>query len=279
MRRSIALTAAATVALASVALATWHSEVFAGVQRGSSQSHNPPSKGRTPPHGNPRPPAAEPSIADGIATFQRTAKLGAVAKACAATATADRPGAVVLRRGLEDAHVSVTIAVPCAIQLAGAGPLTLRDVRVSSRTLNIADNAFGAGQNTVVLTDTRFTGSSDSGLLITLTDPADRVVLVGGLLRYPAGIAVQTRGDRSAVDNGGTVLIGHTTLSARGTDSTGIAVTASTKHGVIAGDQPKLDAESISFVAEKCAVTQGRRVIDCRASHLAADLKRQAQTK
>ena len=257
MRRSIALTVAATVTVASVGFATWHSEVFAGTQ-----------------HGKPSAPAAEPSIADGIATFQRPARLGALAKACLATATAERPGAVVLRRGLQDSHASAKITVPCAVQLAGA--VTLHDVRVSSRTLNVTDSAVGAGQNTVSLSDAWFTGSGDAGLLIALSDPADRVVVGGGSLHYPAGIAMQVRGDRSGVDSGGTVLINHTTLSARGPDSVGIAVSASTKRGVIAGNQPRLDADSITFVADKCAVTQGRRVIDCRASHLAADLKSQS---
>jgi hypothetical protein len=88
---------------------------------------------------------------------------------------------------------------------------------------------------------------------------------------------MQVRGDRSGVDSGGTVLLNRTTLRARGADSAGIAITASTKRGLITGKQPKLDAETISFVADKCTVTQGRRVVDCRATHLAADLKAQAR--
>src|SRR5262245_33423906 len=219
MRRSIALTVAVATTAGLLGLASQHNG-FAGTQ-----------------HGHPSTP--EPSISGGIATFQRTARLGAVAQACAKTATTERPGAVVLRRGLQDAHTTVTFAVPCAIQLAGASSVALADVRVSSRTLNIADTAFGAGANTVALANTRFTGGADAGLLVQLSDPADRVVLGGGSLQYPAGIAMQVRGDRSGVDSGGTVLVSRTTLSARGTDSTGITVTASTKHGRIVGDQPR----------------------------------------
>src|SRR4051812_9831976 len=133
MRRRIALTVAGTVAAVSIGFATWHSAVFAGT-----------------PHRGPAPPAAEPSIANGVATFQRTARLGDLATACAATANAESPGAVVLRHGVDDAHASVTFAVPCAIQLAGGG-FSLRDVRVSSKTLNISDTAFGPGQNTISL--------------------------------------------------------------------------------------------------------------------------------
>src|SRR3954468_2360583 len=151
MRRRVALAVAATVAAASIGFATWHSAVFAGT-----------------PHRGTAPPAAEPSIANGVATFQRTARLGDVATACAATANAESPGAVVLRHGLDDGHVSVSFGVPCAIQLAGGGGFTLRDVRVSSRTLNITDTAFGAGQNSISLYDTRFTGSGDAGLLVAL---------------------------------------------------------------------------------------------------------------
>ena len=258
MRRSLALTMAATVTVASIGLATWHSAVFAGTRH------------------KPTPPAAEPSIANGVATFQRTARLGDVAQACAATANAESPGAVVLRHGLDDGHVSVTFGVPCAIQLAGGGGFSLRDVRVSSKTLNITDTAFGAGQNSLSLYDTRFTGSSDAGLLVALSDPADRVTLNGGSLRYPAGIAMQVRGDRSGVDTGGTVLVSRTTLSARGAGSEGIDVSASTKHGIILVNQPKLDADAISFVADHCAVTQGHHFIDCGAARLAKDLKAQA---
>ena len=259
MRRSIALTVAATVTAATIGVATWRSAVFAGTG-----------------HGKPTPAAAEPSIDDGVATFSRTATLGDVATACAATANAESPGAVVLRHGLDDGHVSVTFAVPCAIQLAGGGGFTLHDVRVSSKTLNISDTAFGPGQNSISLYDTRFTGAGDAGLLVALSDPADRVTLTGGSLRYPAGIAVQIRGDRSGVDTGGTVLVSHSTLSARGAGSEGIDVAASTKHGIVLGTQPKLDADAISFLADHCAVTQGHRVIDCGAARLAKDLKAQA---
>src|SRR3954447_23418077 len=134
MRRRIALTVAGTVAAVSIGFATWHSAVFAGT-----------------PHRGPAPPADEPSIANGVATFQRTARLGDVATACAATANAESPGAVVLRHGLDDAHVSVTFGVPCAIQLAGGGGFSLHDVRVSSKTLNLSDTAFGQGQNSISL--------------------------------------------------------------------------------------------------------------------------------
>jgi hypothetical protein len=167
--------------------------------------------------------------------------------------------------------------VPCAVQLSGPGNIYLRDVRVTSRTLNIADTAFGAATNMVTLADARFTGGADAGLLITLSDPGDKALIAGSALSYPVGIALQLRGDRTGVDSGGTVLLDHTALSARGTDSTGIAVTASTKRGVIIGNQPKLDADAISFVADRCAVTQGKRVVDCRAANLATDLKAQAR--
>ena len=259
MRRRIALSVAATVAVASIGFATWHSAVFAGT-----------------PHRGPEPPATEPSIANGVATFQRTARLGDVATACAATANAESPGAVVLRRGLEDAHVSVTFTVPCAIQLAGGGGFTLHDARVSTKTLNISDSAFGSGQNSISLYGVSLTGSSDAGLLVTLSDPADRVTINGGSLRFPAGIAMRVRGDRFGADTGGTVVLGRTTLSARGPGSAGIVVTASTKHGIIAANQPKLDADAIGFVADRCAITLGDRVVDCGAARLAADLKAQA---
>jgi len=261
MRRRIAVAGAACVAAVSIGFATWHSAVFAGT-----------------PRRGPAPSTAEPSIANGVATFQRTARLADVATACAATANAESPGAVVLRHGLDDAHVSVTFTVPCAIQLAGGGGFSLRDARVSSETLNLSDTAFGPGQNTISLYGVSLTGSGDAGLLVALSDPADRVTVDGGSLRYPAGIAMQVRGDRSGVDTGGTVVLSHTTLSARGPGSAGIAVTASTEHGIIAGNQPKLDADAIGFVAGRCAITQGRRVVDCGAARLADDLKAQLAT-
>jgi hypothetical protein len=259
MRRRVALAVAATVAAASIGFATWHSAVFAGT-----------------PHRGTAPPAAEPSIANGVATFQRTARLGDVATACAATANAESPGAVVLRHGLDDAHVSVTFAVPCAIQLAGAGGFTLHDARVATKTLNISDIAFGPGPNTISLYGVSLTGGGDAGLLVTLSDPADRMTVDGGALHFPAGIAIRVRGDRSGADTGGTVLLNRATLSARGPGSAGIVVTASTKHGVIAVDRPKLDADAIGFVADRCAITQSDHVVDCGAARLAADLKAQA---
>jgi hypothetical protein len=261
MRRGIALALAleAIMTVASVGLASWHNAVFAGTR-----------------HARPAPPAAEPSITNGVATFRHTARLGAVATACAETANAETPGAVVLRDGLVDAHVSVTFTVPCAIQLAGAGGLSLHDVSVSSMTLNVADTAFGPGQNTVSLSAARFRGGDAAGLLIRLSDPADRVTLNGGSLRYPAGIAIQVRGDRSGVDTGGTVQLSHTTLSARGRGSEGITVTASTRRGVIAGHQTNLDAGAIGLVADRCAITRGHRVVDCGAARAAKDLKTQA---
>jgi hypothetical protein len=263
MRRglAVALTLEAIMTVASIGLASWHNAVFAGTRHGT----------RTPAHL-----AAEPSIANGVATFRRTARLGAVADACAATASALSQGSVVLLDGLVDAHVSVTFTTPCAIQLAGSGGVALHDVSVSSMTLNIADTAFGSGQNTVSLSDARFSGGSYAGLLIRLSDPADRVTVDGGSLRYPAGIAIQVRGDRSGVDDGGTVRLSHTTLSARGDDSEGLTVTASTRHGLIAADRTTLDADAIGFVADRCTVAQGHRLIDCGAARLAGDLKAQA---
>jgi hypothetical protein len=261
VRRDIALALAleAAMTVAAVGLASWQGAVFAGAR-----------------HDRSTPPAAEPSIANGVATFRHTARLAAVADACAATANAQSPGAVVLRQGLDDAHVSVTFTAPCALQLAGAGGFSLHDVRVSSMTLNVVDTASGPGQNTVSLSDVHFSGSSDAGLLIALSDPADEVTLDGGSLHYPAGIAVQVRGDRSGVDTGGTVRLSHSTLSARGAGSEGITVTASTQRGVIADDRTNLDADAIGLVADRCTITQGRRVLDCGAARLAKDLKAQA---
>src|SRR5690242_16736749 len=96
--RTIAFVAAVAAVVASVA-----------VQQGAfaSSSHKSQSSGswhRKPPR------AAEPTIADGIATFSRPARLTDLASACAATATDERPGAVVLLGGLKDRGASVTIA-------------------------------------------------------------------------------------------------------------------------------------------------------------------------
>jgi hypothetical protein len=218
-----------------------------------------------------------PVIVDGIATFDRTVGLSALAEACAATATAERPGAVVLGGGLRDAHARVTIAVPCAIQLPRGADIHLAHSRVASETLNIGDTAFEAGKNHVHLDHVRFTGSATAGLLIELTDPADLVEIGHGSLTYPLGIAVRLIGDRVAPDHGGTVRLHQVSLASPAGDGDGIVVVASTKDGVVRADHSTFLADRIGLLADSCWVRLGGDRIDCRAATVADDLKKQAE--
>jgi hypothetical protein len=216
--------------------------------------------------GSPAPGATpQPSIKDGIATFDRTTTLTAVA------------GAVVLGKGVHQTGGQVTFPVPCAIQLKGTSGFRLEDVHVSSKTLNIADTAFGAADNLFQTEHTTWTGSPDAGLLVQLSDPKDRIHLGWTSLTYPLGIAIQARGDRTEPDSGGTVNLQRAKLSSRGAASEGVTVVASTSKGSIVGDHSEFDAEQVGVVADRCRLLLDRKQVDCSATTLDDDLVKQAE--
>lgn len=238
--------------------------------RGGSSSH-------TSGHSKPDPKPAEPSIQDGIATFDRTATLTSVAEACAATANEEQAGAVVLKRGVHERKARVTFTVPCAIQLDGSGSVRLHDMRIFSQTLNFSDTAYGAGSNVFDAKRTKWIGGPDAGLLVEFSDRRDRIQVRWSSLTYPLGISLQARGDRTEPDLGGTVRLHRARLSSQGDASEGITITASTRTGLVKANHSLFDAEQIAIMAARCKVRLKERSIDCRASTLAAALEEQAQ--
>jgi hypothetical protein len=265
----------------SLVVLTWRTDAFglvgstgpsssAARPRGGSHSHH---SGSLKP--DPRP--AQPSIQDGIATFDRTATLTAVAEACAATANDEQAGAVVLKRGVRQRKARVTFTVPCAIQLDGSGSVRLHDMRVFSPTLNFSDTAYGAGRNVFDAKRTRWTGGPDAGLLVKFSDRKDRIEVRWSSLTYPLGISLQARGDRTEPDLGGTVKLHRARLSSQGDASEGITITASTRKGLVKANRSLFDAEQIAIVAARCKVRLKRRSVDCRASTLADELEEQAE--
>jgi hypothetical protein len=228
-----------------------------------------------PPRSNPKP-GPKPSIKDGIAIFNRTATLTAVAEACASTSNDQQAGAVVLKQGLRQQRARVRFTVPCAIQLDGSANVRLEDMHVTSQTLNFSDTAVGAGRNVFDIQRTKWTGSPEAGLLIEFSDPNDRIQVGWSWLTYPLGISFQARGDRTLPDRGGIVRLYKARLSSHGDASEGIVVTASTHKGSVKAKHSLFDAEQIGIVADRCTVGLKGRPVDCRASTLADDLKEQA---
>ncbi|MEV4536689.1 hypothetical protein AB0J82_23175 [Asanoa sp. NPDC049518] len=227
-------------------------------------------------HGRSTPHDPGPSIANGIATFRKPVGLATLTAACSATATESRAGAVILERGLVDANTTVTINVPCALQLPRGANVVLSNVRVTSKTLNIGDAGVSAGDNVITVNNSRFTGSADAGLLVELTDPKDNLTVNLGTFTYPLGVSVQLRGDRTAPDHGGSVILNRPTFVAKSPDGAGIAISTSTSRGNVVGNEPVLDAPRVAVTGDRCTVTMKHKKIDCRAATLGADLKRQA---
>lgn len=225
-----------------------------------------------------RPKPMDPTLADGIATFSRTATLKQVSDACTATANNTRHGAVVLTKGLRDRKVNVTFTVPCAVQLPKTATFEVDQVKVTSKTLNLADGAFGAGTNRVSITGSRFTGDGGSGLLIQLTDFRDRIEVKGSTLTYPLGINLVASGDRVLPDSGGSILADHTAFAAKGPDGDGVTIMASTERGEILVRDPVFAGDAVAVVSDRCTLRTGGRSVSCSASSYAKDLRKQAKT-
>jgi hypothetical protein len=219
--------------------------------------------------------AAGPSAAR-IETLTGRVSLDDVVAACARTAGPDQAGAVVIQGDLRDANCAATLEVPCAVQLDGTAGVHLTNCRLDSETLNLDDSASASGRNVVQLTNVRFVGRADAGLLIQLTDPDDEIRIESSALDYPLGIALHAPGSRTLPDHGGTVRANATAFTASGPTSAGLVVTASTSGGKVSVANPTITAPSIVMVADDCRAVIGGKPIDCDVSTLAADLRRQA---
>lgn len=217
---------------------------------------------------------AEP--APNIATLDGVVTLADLGAACARTASDTQAGAVVIRGDLRDTDRQVTIAVPCAVQLAGTGSVHLARSTIGTGIINFSDKASAAGRNEFQLSEVTFAGRPESGFLLELTDPEDKVEFSRSVVTYPLGIVIRSNGDRNLPDSGGSVRMSATKLTTTGPAST-VSLTASTNKGVVQLAGPVIDSPGIVMVAEQCAALIDGKMIDCRAATLGADLKQQAQ--
>ncbi len=208
-----------------------------------------------------------------IVTLSGTVTMAAVVAACKQTASSSQAGAVVLTGKLKDANCTATLDVPCAVQLTGKATISLKDCDISSQTLNIGDSASAAGKSFIHLDNVALHGDANAGLLIYLSDPADKLVVVGGSLSFGAGISLRAMGTREAPDHGGSVLLKKVSLS---TGDAGLVVAGSTKGGRVVVADSSIASPTVIITGDKCIRRVGRLKAACASGAIATNLARQA---
>lgn len=208
-----------------------------------------------------------------------TSSLRAVLEACAATASDEQAGAVIIDGRLRDSKARGTLEQPCAILLEGSSKVRLSDVQLDGATLNITDSGAGAASNLVAFTNVTYLGRPDAGLLIELSDPGDRITVTASELHLPRGIVLHAAGLRDPTDDGGgSVRIRSSQLSVPDEDAAGITVLASEYGGEVSITGSQVDSPTgLIALAETCRIQLQDAPISCSSDDVAADLARQAQ--
>jgi hypothetical protein len=212
---------------------------------------------------------AEAQSSPAIVTLSGTVSLADLVTACRQSASGNRPGAVVIRGKLRDAHVDATLDVPCAVQLDGRTGVDLADCRLRTRTLNVSDSAHAAGNTTVRLKNVTLTGEGAAGLFVLLTDPRDKIDVVDSALDYARGIVLQAPGSRIGADEGGKVRVKRSTLTAADADGDGVIIGAATSRGNVLVSHSTLTEPAI-VLADRCRIVGDGLRLDCGAPRRSA---------
>ena len=197
--------------------------------------------------------------------------LARVAAECTRTATGGRPGVVEVASRLVDANARATIAVPCVVHLVNGASVSLANVTLSTRTLNIHDRATGVAPSVVDIANSTITASGDdAGVLIELNDAADRVAIARTTIVAPAGFSLRAADLRSEGNSGGAVTMANSTVTANGPSSGGIQVFASERGGRVTVAETTLDTVGpVTVLAGTCTATRAGQVLNCSADQVA----------
>jgi hypothetical protein len=200
--------------------------------------------------------------------------LAAVAQECARTATAGKPGVVEIASRLTDANAKVTITVPCIVHLVNGASVSLANVTLTTKALNIHDRATGVAPSVVDIAGSTITAvGNDAGVLVELDDAADRINIARTTVTAPAGFLARAADLRGEVSSGGSVTMASSTVTANGPSTGGIQVLASEQGGRVAVTETTLDTTGpLTVLAGTCSATRAGQVLNCSADQVARGL-------
>jgi hypothetical protein len=203
--------------------------------------------------------------------------LADVKQACEASFSPTSPGRAQVNSELRDANVEVSIDAPCLVTLAPEASVTLNNVTLTGEILNLVDDPESAGVNRIKLQRVTFEGRPGAGFLVELRDAADTLEVEHSELDFPSGIVFRIFGHRDEDNDGGSIRMEHTSLSASG-EAEGVVLLTSEHTGAIRLVQTTIDTPAdIVLIAKECqALIQGDE-LDCSAASIAENLERQAE--
>jgi len=205
-------------------------------------------------------------------------KLADVKRGCEQSFSSTAPGIVEVATELSDANVTIAIGVPCLVRLAPSASVRLSNVRITSGTFNIVDDAATSGKNGIMLENVSLKGGADAGFLVELRDSEDSFDARNSSLDYPLGVVLKVLGHRGDENTGGSIRMERTSLSAAAEEGEGVAVVASEHTGTIELLQPTIStAAAILLVAGDCEANIDGNTVDCSIGTVADNLERQAK--
>jgi hypothetical protein len=156
--------------------------------------------------------------------------LGGVSLAARCTAAPVSAGfhQVRLTGPLHMQNASVTITVPCEIQMSGKARLTIHSSVIHSGNLVVVDDAPG-GPSPVSIVGSSLS-STDGGLLVRLQHSGDNILISRSHINYPLSVWFATENEDST-GHEGLINVENSTIISKGSSSGGIML-MSAGHGI-----------------------------------------------
>lgn len=125
-----------------------------------------------------------------------------LAERCASSKGQNRFGEVKIDRKVIVSNEAGEITVPCKVNLALGGELTLNKVQLRTKHLVITDYKPN-GENRVRVENSTISGDGESGFLLRLSDPVDRLGFHHSNFDYPLSFWASVQGTTDGGNEGG----------------------------------------------------------------------------
>lgn len=158
-------------------------------------------------------------------------QLQQIADSCMNSVGEDGFGLATIDGDLIISNETAEITVPCHVQLLSGANLTLNNVRLTSRHLEISDDGSN-GESHIRFQDSALVGLEDSGFAIDLADSEDSVSLHSSTIDYALSVWIRIYGEDDASPGGGLIEVVDSMLRSMATNSEGIILSASENGGI-----------------------------------------------
>ena len=163
--------------------------------------------------------------------------------------------------------------MPCVIHLVDGADVTLNNVTLTTKVLNLHDRSTGAAENKVSIQRSNITADVGAGILMELNDPTDLLQMEITHVRAPAGILLRVAGQRGDANRGGSIHLTTSTLISEGAGTSGIQVLASDHSGVIRLVRTALNTPGpLTVLAGDCSAITGANRLNCSTNQVANEL-------